>query len=73
MAGSDGAADLHGMMKMFWDRQDFDVPAGTAWHIVVDTFAASPHDIADPGSEELLAGYRCSVEGRSIVVLERKE
>jgi glycogen operon protein len=72
IAGFGSANDLHVMMNMFWDRLDFEVPAGTAWHIAVDTFARSPHDIADAGSERLLTGSRCSVEGRSIVVLERK-
>jgi hypothetical protein len=35
----------------------------------VDTAAAPPHDIEDPGNEVEVAGSTLSVQGRSVVVL----
>ena len=62
-------ADLHVMMNMFWEPLDFDVPENETWEFAIDTYAASPHDIADAGQRSRLIRQRCAVEGRSIVVL----
>jgi hypothetical protein len=35
----------------------------------MDTFAASPDNLADPGQEVALPGSSCTVRERSIVVL----
>jgi isoamylase len=70
IAGFDGHADLHVMMNMFWEPLDFDVPAGGTWQTAIDTFARSPHDIAVPDTAMPLIRHRCTVQGRSIVVLE---
>jgi glycogen operon protein len=70
IAGFGGAADLHVMMNMFWKPLDFEVPSyGGAWRVAIDTDARSPRDIADPGQEARFTGQRCTVQGRSIVVL----
>ena len=52
-AASQGRPDLHMMMNMYWDGLDFELPGidGRRWHRAVDTAAASPDDIADPGAE----------------------
>jgi isoamylase len=72
VAGFGGSADLHVMMNMFWEPLDFEVPVNPqrAWHPAIETFAPSPHDIADPDQLEPLSGLLCTVQGRSIVVLE---
>jgi glycogen operon protein len=71
IAGFGGDADLHVMMNMFWGPLDFEVPLDPqrVWHIAVDTFAASPHDIADQHQGAPLHRSWCTVRGRSIVVL----
>jgi glycogen operon protein len=71
IAGLDGDADLHVMMNMFWEPLDFEVPdvPRRRWYKAIDTFAPSPHDIADRPSGAPFAGPRCTVQGRSIVVL----
>jgi isoamylase len=69
IAGIGGDADLHVMMNMFSERLDFEVPAGT-WRIAVDTDALSPGDIADPGGERRFTGDRCTLSGRSVVILQ---
>jgi glycogen operon protein len=71
IAGFGGARDLHVMINMYWEALVFDVPAipGRQWRVAIDTFAASPHDIASPGRERPFAGTACTVQGRSIVVL----
>ncbi len=71
LAGFDGDADLHVMLNMYWDALEFEVPAvaGRRWLKAVDTAAASPLDIADPGGETPVAGDTVSVQGRSVVVL----
>ena len=71
IAGLGGTADLHVMMNMFWERLDFEVPAGRPWLIAIDTFARGPGDIAEPGGETPLTGDHCTVQGRSIVVARR--
>ena len=71
IAGFAGDADLHIMMNMFWEPLDFEVPVNPqrVWHVAVDTFASSPHDIADRTGLSPLRGSRCTVPGRGIVVL----
>ena len=39
------------------------------WTLFADTAKASPDDIAEPGEEQPFEGERCTVEGRSIVIL----
>jgi glycogen operon protein len=70
IAGIGGTADLHVMLNMYWEPLDFEVPPGETWQISIDTFAESPHDIADPGSQRSLTGDQCTVPGRSIIVLD---
>jgi glycogen operon protein len=73
IAGFGGSQDLHVMMNMFWKPLEFEVPGqiGRLWHCAIDTFAASPRDIADPGPETPVVDRVRSVQGRSIVVLVR--
>ena len=64
--GFDGDADLHVMMNMFWEPLDFEVPVDPqrVWHVAVDTFMASPHDIAEPnaGAPFVVRCARCRRE-----------
>jgi glycogen operon protein len=71
---SDADTDIHVMMNMDWADLDFDVPAveGRRWYRVIDTGAASPADIFEPGTEPLFEGDTCRVANRSIVVLISK-
>jgi isoamylase len=69
IAGFGGTPDLHVMMNMFWEPLAFEVPVFGAWQVVIDTFAPSPRDIADPGQEVRFTGQRYTVQGRSIVAL----
>jgi glycogen operon protein len=69
IAGSDGVADLHVMMNMYWLPLEFEVPGYCRWRIVINTFADSTGDISASDGEGPLAGRRCTVDGRSIVVL----
>jgi isoamylase len=71
IAGLGGEADLHVMMNMFWEPLDFELPVDPqrAWHVAVDTFAQSPHDIDDQDDSAPLRRSVCTVQGRSIVIL----
>jgi len=71
IAGFDGDADLHIMMNMFWEPLDFEVPVDPqcVWHVVVDTFAPTPHDFANQNPGVPLDRTSCTVQGRSIVIL----
>jgi isoamylase len=71
ITGFKGDADLHVMMNMFWEPLDFDVPVDPqrVWYTAIDTFAPSPNDIANRPSDAPFIGPRCTVQGRSIVVL----
>ena len=71
IAGFDGDADLHVMMNMFWEPLDFEVPVDPqrVWHVAVDTFMASPHDIAGPKASAPFRRSICTVQARSIVIL----
>jgi len=71
LAGFDGENDLHGMLNMYWDAISFELPsiAGRNWRRAIDTSLAPPLDIADPGTEQPVAGGNYLVQGRSVVVL----
>ena len=67
--------DIHVMINMEWEDLEFDIPAfiERKWYRVVDTFQASPDDIAENflqlGEENLVTGATCQVKRQSIVVL----
>jgi len=42
---------------------------GRSWRVAIDTFAASPDNLTDPGQQAALPGSSCAVRERSIVVL----
>ncbi len=71
LAGFHGEEDIHVMMNMHWDMQDFELPslADRRWFRLVSTADSAPNDIADPGTEKPFDGEIYSVEGRSIVIL----
>jgi isoamylase len=71
IAGFGGDADLHVMMNMFWEPLDFEVPVDPqrSWHVAVDTFAPGPRETPDSDAMTLLRDTRCTVHGRSIVIL----
>ncbi len=71
LAGFGGEPDIHVMLNMHWDALDFELPAiaGRIWLRAVDTAAAPPHDIEDPGRGRRVDGNTLTVQGRSIVVL----
>jgi len=63
--------DIHVMMNMYWDPLEFELPVdpGRTWAVAIDTFAASPFDIVDPGDEPAWTARTRVVDPRSIVVL----
>ena len=63
--------DLHVMMNMDDSPHDFAIPRenGRHWLLFADTAQPSPEDIFEPGSEPPFDEERCSVQGRSIVIL----
>jgi glycogen operon protein len=67
--------DLHVMMNMDDAPHDFAVPQGDdlTWLVFADTSKPSPGDIAEPGQARPFEGERCTVEGRSIVILESQD
>ena len=71
LAGFDGQDDLHVMLNMYWDAIGCELPSitGRTWRRAIDTALDSPLDIADPGTEQLVAGGTYLVQGRSVVVL----
>ena len=71
LAGCGAEADLHVMLNMDAEGLDFELPIvkGRRWFLTVDTAAASPQDIAEPGQEKPLSRDRLHVQGRSVVVL----
>jgi glycogen operon protein len=71
LGGFGGEDDIHVMFNMYWERLDFEVPVlgGRRWLKMVDTAAAAPRDIAEPGDVMEVVAGTCPVEGRSIVVL----
>lgn len=71
IAGFHDRADLHVMINMFWKPLDFEVPLipGRGWHVAINTFAAGPEDLPNPGHEPVFMESLCAVAERSIVVL----
>jgi glycogen operon protein len=71
IAGFHDRADLHVMINMFWKPLDFEVPLipGRGWRVAINTFAAGPDDLPNPGREPAFTESLCTVAGRSIVVL----
>ncbi len=71
LAGCGEEADLHVMLNMDAEGLDFELPIvkGRRWFLTVDTAAAAPQDIAEPGQEKPLSRDRLHVQGRSVVVL----
>ncbi|HWS95646.1 MAG TPA: hypothetical protein VN620_04100 [Candidatus Methylomirabilis sp.] len=71
LAGFNGDSDLHVMFNMFWESLEFELPVvpGRRWCVALDTAPPSPHDIADPGSEQDVSGNMHPVQARSVVVL----
>jgi glycogen operon protein len=68
--------DLHVMMNMDDAPHDFAVPRDDPdlrWQVFADTAKNSPDDIAEPGQAKPFEGDRCTVEGRSIVILESQD
>jgi glycogen operon protein len=67
--------DLHVMMNMDDGSHDFAVPVDgdRSWQAFVDTAKESPEDIAEPGEVRPFEGERCTVQGRSIVILASQE
>jgi isoamylase len=63
--------DIHVVMNMEWQDLDFELPAvrGRRWVRVMDTGAAAPADIADPGQGTVEPGPAVRVRDRSVVVL----
>jgi glycogen operon protein len=59
------------MMNMDDSSHDFAVPPGDGfrWTLFADTARESPDDIAEPGAEQPFEAERCTVAGRSIVIL----
>jgi glycogen operon protein len=71
LGGFEGEADVHVMLNMHWGPLPFELPpvGDRQWFRSADTSLASPLDIADEGSEVLIAGNEYLVNGRSAVVL----
>ncbi len=67
-----GEAPLHVILNMSEASGVFELPTlrNLAWYGAVDTALAPPHDIAAPQLQVAIAGGRCEVAGRSVVVLE---
>lgn len=70
---SEGDEDLYVMINGYWEPLDFvvqdvnDVP----WRRVVDTSLATPSDVLEPGTEEVLQSPIYRLAERSIAVLVR--
>ena len=63
--------DIHVVLNLEWQDLDFEVPAvaGRRWVRVIDTGAAAPGDIAEPGQGTVEPGPTVRVRDRSVVVL----
>ncbi len=71
IAGFGSDPDLHVMMNMYWEPLVFEIPVdpNRNWRVAMDTYQASPLDIADPGREPPFTGQTYTVQDRSIVIL----
>jgi glycogen operon protein len=69
------AEDIYFIANAHWEAHAFELPhlSERRWCRVVDTMQMPPHDIAEPGAEEVLADQRRYMVGpRSVVVLVGK-
>ncbi|MFI8461637.1 glycogen debranching protein GlgX [Kitasatospora sp. NPDC085464] len=68
-----GDEQIYVVMNAHWEPHDLELPwprPGTAWHLVADTAADSPHDLHLPGTEPLLENAgRYRITPRSTVIL----
>jgi glycogen operon protein len=71
LGGFDGAPDIHGVLNMYWEALDFEVPAvpGRRWYLVGDTSRPSPEDIVETDRQVPIERDQVRVEGRSVLVL----
>ena len=71
IAGLDRESDLHIMLNMDVSDLSFDLPAipERTWYRVIDTAAAPPDDIMEPGAEPPVAAPTYTVTSHSVVVL----
>ena len=71
LGGFGAEPDVHGVLNMYWDALDFEVPLvpGRRWYRYIDTARPSPEDIVDADQQALIEGDLVRVEGRSVVVL----
>lgn len=62
------------MINAYWEPVTFHIQEGRPdeWKRVIDTWLASPQDIAEEGGGEWILSNTYEVQPRSIVVLERK-
>ena len=71
-SGGGEAEDIYFIANAHWEAHAFELPrlSGRRWCRVVDTMQVPPHDIAEPGAEDVLADQRRYMVGpRSVVVL----
>jgi isoamylase len=65
--------DIYVAANSFWEGLEFEIPElpnGRAWHVFVNTGAASPEDVWEPGKEPPLSNPRhLWVGARSVVIL----
>ncbi len=69
--GSLNDLDIYVMVNAWWNPLIFQIQQGNGgdWKKVIDTGAASPMDIVDPGVVKPLITPNCQVQPRSVVVL----
>ncbi|MFQ5635655.1 MAG: glycogen debranching protein GlgX, partial [Gammaproteobacteria bacterium] len=69
-----GEEPLHAILNMGHESVRLTLPAipGSAWHLAVDTSAASPQDIVGPEKQRPLRAKSFAVRGRSVVVFEAR-
>jgi glycogen operon protein len=77
MLRGDGTEDvIYAAFNMYWEPLRFelpDAPAGRRWHLAVDTAAAPPGDVTEPGREAAIPEpTHVNPAGRSVVVLVAK-
>jgi isoamylase len=74
LGGFDDEPDLHVMVNMCWEALDFEIPVvpGRKWHLVINTSAPSPADIATPGNERPVSDITFNVGARSIAAFLSK-
>jgi glycogen operon protein len=71
-SGGGEAEDIYFIANAHWEEHTFELPrlSEHRWCRVIDTMQMPPHDIAEPGAEEVLTDQRRYVVGpRSVVVL----